>query len=780
MIKFRRGIAFKAIFYWWGGVNRHIFKPTMMYLVFLCSLTWIQMAYPEIMYQKLKKESIHAFASFVVFLLVFKLNQCMARHNLGKDGTAHIFACLENFVVQMLTGIRGAAGVEEGCTDKRALQHYADMATVHKLNIVRLTIAWAISWRMHCILDTAAAECEGEMCDTDLDTITFLYCRLKGLLYSEEMEMVNRSMCVYAMQDAGLERIIRADVNRRVVKGEVKNEHVLFGHVPGDHIIAGPMRHSPTEDSHCPGQTVTHLPKVIIVLLADCARLPLDQPWGYFQRQLNYTIFCLNFLMEQKALLDCLITMPLPLAYLQHCRVLLAIFAFCHPFSIDPSEGLLDNVVMPFFLFWAIMGFEVLAELMENPLGDDETDLNCMQMIHSLEACAQHAFDLSECQRFSTRRALRRPFHDFMMASADFAEAEAEKEGVIHYKRFEDYFHWLRMPTLILGGLIESHGSVDAVHLHYARCPGCLPSVSRNAFRTTLRKVFRRSQKHMRNLYEAVDTEAQAMSRERRGTDAEDGDTDLVGLVENDPNFFLHYLAFAGCLRAHGDNEDTGAGPTPEIERHAVWKERAEKLLQGRSALSLLTVCDIGVDSERSVCCPGETHAKLSKHLSQNLESASSAYRPSPESPASSSVAKACSSTTPVAQACSSTTPFAAGGSGAEPLIRSLGTNSEPLRPLHPPPVSASSVSPAALRPGEPPQRLWGPLAPVDVEGVRETSRQPAEAVHTPRHNADRASASGPGTRSCSPSPELERRGDFSASPSTDTGSLQPLLQNAN
>merc|ERR1719174_1422372 len=163
-------------------------------------------------------------------------------------------------------------------------------------------------------------------------------------------------------------------------------------------------------------------------MLVDCAIQPLGKPWGYFERQLNYIINTTNIIMERKHMLDCLITMPLPLAYLQHCRVLLAIFAFCHPFSIDPDEGVLDNVVMPFCLFWAIMGFEVLAEMMENPLGDDETDINSMQMIHSLEVCAQHVFDISEGRRDETRRALRRPFDDFAMSSSGKQEWQAEAD----------------------------------------------------------------------------------------------------------------------------------------------------------------------------------------------------------------------------------------------------------------------------------------------------------------------------------------------------------------
>merc|ERR1719162_2240906 len=97
---------------------------------------------------------------------------------------------------------------------------------------------------------------------------------------------------------------------------------------------------------------------------------------------------------------------PTPLPYLQHCRVLFFVFAVVFPMSMDTSKGLFDNVMLPLMIFWAIMGFEVLSGLLENPLGNDEVDMNLYEKVHSLEVNAEQIFNATECYNADLQYAL--------------------------------------------------------------------------------------------------------------------------------------------------------------------------------------------------------------------------------------------------------------------------------------------------------------------------------------------------------------------------------------
>merc|ERR1719375_946227 len=99
---------------------------------------------------------------------------------------------------------------------------------------------------------------------------------------------------------------------------------------------------------------------------------------------------------------------PTPLPYLQHCRMLFLIFSIAFPLSMETSKGFFFNIGLPLMIFWAIMGFEVLAASLENPLGNDEVDMNLFEKIHSLEVNAEQIFDATEVYDGSLHEALER------------------------------------------------------------------------------------------------------------------------------------------------------------------------------------------------------------------------------------------------------------------------------------------------------------------------------------------------------------------------------------
>lgn len=127
----------------------------------------------------------------------------------------------------------------------------------------------------------------------------------------------------------------------------------------------------------------------------------------------------------------------------------------------------MDNVVLPLIIFWGMLGFEVLAEKTENPLGHDSTDLNLLEVVHALDASAQYAFEISEMHRNPLQRALLQPLHDFQMSASSRtvpSERAGGNEKRVPANDFSTYFQWMPIPTLVLADVMESHGHVDIVH----------------------------------------------------------------------------------------------------------------------------------------------------------------------------------------------------------------------------------------------------------------------------------------------------------------------------
>jgi len=616
MIRYRHGRSWlRLVLYYWGGVNRHIFKPTGYYLAFVGLLWAVQVEYQ--VYTKLNKHSLNSFGAFVVFLLVFRVNQAMARFNEGSQLSTELFSELESLIFTFCTCMRGAnsdqAMVLKGSSGSVPKDTFGEeMATVAKLNCVRLVVAFGIAFIMHCRLEEGASNFAGQLTENSVEHLVFLHCRLQSLLYMEELEVVNNALCVLCERcDSGRSRFY-ADVRRHRLTRQEADEYghptlePIFGSVDGNCAIKerllGANRGSPTAGSPAAGSTaggspaakskreeghsVTALPHVLMIMISDLIQLPLEKDWGYPQRALNILDQKCTSVMRHVGLLNCLIGIGVPLAYFQHCRVLLLIYAFLSPFSVDPDSGFMNNMVLPFVIFWAVMGLEVLAEMLENPLGDDDTDLDLMRYVHNLEVYAQYAFDMTETHRARTRQAMLRPLHDFGMTSRDhFPMPEHDSSK----RPFSEFFHWMPIPTTVLDSLFRLHGDVDIMHQIWI-------TSSSLSFRNVLRQAYR-----SRNgaVYHAVESE----------TDNETSQT-----LRRDPNLYAYYLVFKGVIISGNQKGRL------ELEWHDVWKEHATRMLRCHKALAMLKD-----DTERSLLriepdnIPGINHIRKATAASEEL-----------------------------------------------------------------------------------------------------------------------------------------------------------------
>ncbi|CAK9070232.1 Putative mannosyl-oligosaccharide glucosidase [Durusdinium trenchii] len=107
MIRYTKG-AWETLFYWWGGINRHLMVSSAFYLLFLVLLYYVQRRYVTTRID-CSTSGLSMLGSLTVFLLVFRMNQSMARNNEAEERTDAMFGemdYLAHSVCHFMAGAR--------------------------------------------------------------------------------------------------------------------------------------------------------------------------------------------------------------------------------------------------------------------------------------------------------------------------------------------------------------------------------------------------------------------------------------------------------------------------------------------------------------------------------------------------------------------------------------------------------------------------------------------------------------------------------------------------
>lgn len=582
MIRYKKG-AWETLFYWWGGINRHLMFPSAFYLLFLCLLYYVQRRYDSMRIET-STSGLSMLGSLTVFLLVFRMNQSMLRNNEAEERTDAMFGEMDYLAHSVCHFMAGARedhlhdlllhpNVQFTEEEIKMLRLHGELASIVRVHVVRLTVAFGVSCLLYFRLLTALAEVQGELEEEDLVQIIFLHGRLQSLLYEEEMEIIDRYMCISRESDKQGEAEYRAEVNRFRIARQ-RAGLLIRPRVAGDLSEEGCQFVPQVSD------IVPPLPKVVLSMLMEACHLPMGQKWGYHERVLTIISSICADALDQMTHLSSLIFRPVSLAYYQHCRVIVVIFSFMWPLVTALGEdnlgSVFDNIVFPFVVYWAMSGLERLAEMMENPVGDDDTDINLYQQLHQLEVGAQASFELAEVKR----SALRRLFARISVSRPDVSQESKKRVQISQPFHFEDYFCWLPIPTKIAEGMVMKHGHVD--HAHMAFFEGHIAK-----FRSFLRRALKRHTLGRKSPYEAIPQDADP---DELNVYPEAPPESTMGVIQRDSNGFWHYLAFRPVMTAN----------TSEVLRQELCRKRLVNLLGAEhSAVELLA--SESTDTGRSV-----------------------------------------------------------------------------------------------------------------------------------------------------------------------------------
>jgi len=487
MIQFDREEWWVPVFVWHGGVLHSCALTVTLYVCY-CTGVYHLMTH----YDLSREFSFHhsALAGFVSFLYIFRLNQCHHRYMTGKALTADLFSELKSLLSSYCTTLNGDTvdrclgwdlhldafkftnvkrssstleklGLEkiderkeEEELNQRILAH-RNLAAAAKVNMTRLIIAFAVSFKLHCMFLDAFCSRLGRLEDEVLDLALFNLARVRALLYADERHWLDKILQVYTLDGGEVSMESNPYQEERKPHLVDYNRHRPNSMTQGrSHVL-----HNRTIGDASP----TSFPVYFAQLMRLCLKLPLSKPWGYPERMLNVCDGYVARIMTAVEHLDQLITMPLPLPYLQHCRILLLIYAATLPTNIHMGTGCAANVFQCTCAFFALIGFDIVAQNLENPLGDDDTDLNTMEMIHELEVAANNIFQMSELGSSDLLLAQRQTLEVFDMKDT----LEKLRPGIPsdnpRTHEFEAYFSWVTLPDGIMEYIETRCGHTNAI-----------------------------------------------------------------------------------------------------------------------------------------------------------------------------------------------------------------------------------------------------------------------------------------------------------------------------
>merc|ERR1712137_1473218 len=106
---------------------------------------------------------------------------------------------------------------------------------------------------------------------------------------------------------------------------------------------------------------------------------------GPAERALNVLSHDVGILQKHSTKIIQHASVPVSLDYLQLTKYLINVFFVLFPFHIPFNAGLFTNVFFPTILCVIFLGMDLMSTDMENPFGDDTSDLKIATPLHDVE-----------------------------------------------------------------------------------------------------------------------------------------------------------------------------------------------------------------------------------------------------------------------------------------------------------------------------------------------------------------------------------------------------------
>jgi len=202
---------------------------------------------------------------------------------------------------------------------------------------------------------------------------------------------------------------------------------------------------------------------LLMMLLRFVLNEPISKPWGYQERVMNLYEAHLAVVSSAYQGMNQMVMCQLPLPYVQLCKVLLLVFILSYPLSIDLNHGIWGNVVVPVILAVTLMGFENVADFLENPLGDDSADISVYECIHEFEVEVQSLFNASQVYRQSIVASWSELGHNLGVPLG--CGLLSQPTHSTPRPGFNSFFEWSVLPADVISYVIDQTSDAGRVNM---------------------------------------------------------------------------------------------------------------------------------------------------------------------------------------------------------------------------------------------------------------------------------------------------------------------------
>lgn len=365
----------------------------------------------------------HVIGGTLSFLLIFRANQAYLRYWDGRTSVSILFTNLRDFLLLACLYTprqKDREAQSKALRDKlqKRFPELGELASNVRVDLVRLTIAYAILLKMHTRI-AYDGYCFGSISGDTKWQIDWDRLRLIQLLKEEEFIAIDR--CIGIVDDE-----MRSGASLDELIDQFRGRHGPPG--------SWPLECEVMMEPACRPHTVCmfYLREVLFNNVNDAMN---TCPWGVKERfvpQLSKLLISAQWNFEY---INQIIQTPLPLPYACLCKSLLVIFLSSLPsMLVDPEVGIFGSVVIPLMVALALLGIDATASELENPFGDDANDLDVLEFIAGLEHealqfirmsgdfAAKSAFSYRTMPEFASRSSCK-PL-SFQLCVEEFAASE--------------------------------------------------------------------------------------------------------------------------------------------------------------------------------------------------------------------------------------------------------------------------------------------------------------------------------------------------------------------
>jgi len=344
----------------------------------------------------LGKTKSNILGSTLSFLLVFRANTAYRRYWEGRTMLTAFFCDLREVVALGLVVLPGGVGNRNSRWSRRfgrakkesdgelpATDHNDERACVERVNLVRWSLALAISMQLHTRILEEALTHTTLLRETKWHVDWDRY-RIRQLTTEEEFKAID-SYVRQLIVPQTLWDYPALDERLSGAKG------IWDGACPYD----GPREY---EVNTVPAM---RLPNAVLYMLHEVVVGCINNPrrnnrlWGMPERFATIFISISSQMSRSFMEMSQVITTPLPFPYFHLCKTLLFIYFLAFPFFIEYELGFWANVVEQSFLTLALLGVDAIAIEFENPFGIDDNDLDFYEKIANFEEEVMYFIKLS-------------------------------------------------------------------------------------------------------------------------------------------------------------------------------------------------------------------------------------------------------------------------------------------------------------------------------------------------------------------------------------------------